>query len=43
MLLVAFALCAFTIQVCGNKTFLSKTFAKDLVTTDLYIGGTIVL
>ncbi|CBN79447.1 nucleoside diphosphate kinase 7 isoform a [Ectocarpus siliculosus] len=30
-------------MVCGNKTFLSKTYAKDLVTTDLYIGGTVVL
>eukprot|EP00752_Nemacystus_decipiens_P003580 g3301.t1 len=30
-------------MVCGNKTFLSKTYAKDLETADLYIGGTVVL
>eukprot|EP00903_Cladosiphon_okamuranus_P011349 g10697.t1 len=30
-------------MVSGNKTFLSKTYAKELETTDLYIGGTIVL
>ncbi|CAN0336644.1 unnamed protein product [Pylaiella littoralis] len=31
-------------MVCSNnKTFLSKTYAKDLQTTDLYIGGTVSL
>lgn len=30
-------------QVSGNKTFLSKTYAKDIEPNDLYIGGTIVL